>query len=152
MPFWKRRKVIYTWDDNYVPTCEAETFYKHQRELIWTCPENIYIELTAVHVGFYAGVGIRSSQMNFELYSAQHRYFRYQLRNMLAQNTSYFIYLITSGALPLIVTPIHIQTNWLPSNVRLIPGDRIAFEIEGDYMPTDNWLGLTLRYNRYDLT
>lgn len=152
MPFWKRRKVIYTWDNNYVPTCEADTFIKHQQALTWTCPENIYIELTAVHTGLYAAMGIRSSEIDFHLYSAQHRYFRYRLRNLLTGNTSYYLYLITSGALPKTITPAHVQTDWLPSNVKLIPGDRIAFTVEGDFFPNDMWLGLTLRYNRYDLT
>lgn len=152
MAFWNRRKVIYNWDHNYVPTTDAGLNSEHVREWIWQCPEDRYIELTAVKMSLVVGAGIRSSTVEYALYSSQEHYFKYQIHNNLASLRNHVFYLSTSGAQRQQTPPFGILVDWLPFNVRMIPGDSIRFRIGGSFFAGDNWTYWALRYNRYDLT
>ena len=152
MPFWKRRKVIYNWDDNFVPTTEAGLNRDTVREWFWRCPEDSFVHLTAISIGLTMGAGIRSSNLEYALYSSQDKYFKYQIHNNLASGTNYVIYLSTSGAQPITPRPNTIWVDWLPFDVRMIPGDKISFRIGGSFLLGDNFTYYKLRYNRYDLT
>jgi hypothetical protein len=151
MAFWKRRKTIYSWDDNFVPTAElGELGFGHQG-FNWVCPENQYVEMIAMHIVLFITTGVHQIDFYLDFHSAQHRYYRYILGEGLGDDRTLHFYLITSGACRcagLIFTPMY---HWLPFNTRLIPGDNLRFVIEGAPAVNDHLQRYAVRYNRWDL-
>lgn len=152
MPFWKRRKVIYTWDDNFSPTEEHGTIPNLNPDWTWVVPEDRYIELTNAWLRVQTAAGIHVISLSYELYSAQHRYFRSEVDIGLAQDTSMYFYLVQSGSCGCERASFESQIHWLPLRTRMIPGDRLRMFLHGAVSAVDYFTHWGVRYNRYDLT
>lgn len=152
MPFWKRRKVIYTWDDNYVPTFEHGIVPNWEPDWTWVVPEDRYIELINVSLSITTAAGIHAIALYYELYSTQHLYFRASILTVVPADTTQNFYLVQSGACPCQRTNFESTIHWLPHKTQLLPGDRLRIFLYGAVSAADLFDGWSIRYNRYDLT
>lgn len=152
MPFWKRRKVLYTWDDNHVPTLESKVVDLSDKFITWTCPRDRYVEITMVHAQLHLDGGLRSAGMFWGLRSFQTKYFYIQIHRVLASHTTYHFYLSLLGGEHDVILVSSAINYHMPFQIKLLPGESLFFENVGDFYPLDHWERFDIRYNRYDLT
>ena len=151
MRLWPRRKVIYTWDDNFAPSLDYVPGPIISQRFTWYCPDDAYIRLTSIYGFYQATPGIRPGEtMQFSIHRGHITRYRVDLMLGVAAvgEKPFCIYAsafrYTSAASGLI------RSNALPDPCHLIPGESIRIQ-HGVALPADNYHDMAISYDRWEL-
>ena len=151
MRLWPRRKVIYTWDDNFAPACDFIPGPIVSPNFVWSCPDNLYIRVTSVFGRWTAVAGIRPSLIiEFHIHRAQHLRFAITIMSGLITPRTLAFVLTPAGSRFATTFSSIVSQNVLPLPSHLIPGDRI--EIHNDTtIANDFYSDLCISYDKWEL-
>jgi hypothetical protein len=151
MRLWPRRKVIYTYDDNFAPTVDFLPGPYVDIPFRWYCPDDAYIRLTCVNGWHECVAGVRPSMiMHLCAYRGHQLRFRGDVMIGIA-NVGIRAFVVFAGAPRFTTTSTgYTRERGMPPNFHMVPGDSITVE-SSTVIPGDNYFDVAVSYDRWEL-